>query len=231
MIIDFHAHILPGLDHGSTGLNMTLLQLMRAKKAGVDCIVATSHFNPYAGTIDDFLIRRQNSWNMLGKALEPDMPRIVLGAEVLLCANIDKMEGFLCLAAGGNKAVLVEMPGGPWSRELLYTVEKVNALCCGQMVIAHVERYERKSVEYLFEMGTRGQINVTALCRMLRRGYLMKWIEQGNIAALGSDIHREEKTYRQFARMKALLGEHFETLMHTSEQLLFPTHHQVRETE
>jgi protein-tyrosine phosphatase len=46
MIIDFHAHILPGLDHGCKDLTTAVTQLKMAKKAGIDVVVATSHFYP-----------------------------------------------------------------------------------------------------------------------------------------------------------------------------------------
>ncbi|MEE3459824.1 MAG: CpsB/CapC family capsule biosynthesis tyrosine phosphatase, partial [Candidatus Faecousia sp.] len=42
-MIDFHAHILPGADHGSDGLETSLRQLALAEEAGVDTIVATPH--------------------------------------------------------------------------------------------------------------------------------------------------------------------------------------------
>ena len=222
MVIDFHAHILPALDDGSTDIGMSLCQLRRAGKAGIDCIAATSHFDPYTGTIDDFLRRRQRAWDLLREKLTPGLPRIILGAEVLLCADIQRMEGFMDLAFTGTSAVLIEMPAGVWSRALLYTVEKVNELCEGRAVIAHADRYDRKSVEYLFDMGTVGQLNVAALCRLFRRGYLIKWIEAQHIAALGSDVHRSEKQYRQFGRMRAILKDSFDGLMQSSQRLCFP---------
>jgi protein-tyrosine phosphatase len=222
MIIDFHAHILPGLDHGSRDVGMSLLQLRSARKAGIDCIAATSHFNPFAGTIDDYLARRQRSWDILREALTPDLPRIILGAEVLMCSNIDQMEGFMSLAFSGTSAVLIEMPFGAWNRDLIYTVEKVNEICKGHAVIAHVDRYDQKSMEYLFDMGVVGQINVTALYYLFRRRYLMKWVEQRYVVALGSDIHRGENTYRKFSRMSTILGDDFNGLMYSSERLCFP---------
>lgn len=39
--MDFHAHILPGADHGSRDLDHSLRQLRAAKAVGVDTIVAT----------------------------------------------------------------------------------------------------------------------------------------------------------------------------------------------
>ena len=43
-MVDFHSHILPGVDHGSASLEMSVEMLKTAKKAGVATIVATPHF-------------------------------------------------------------------------------------------------------------------------------------------------------------------------------------------
>ena len=41
MRIDFHAHIIPHADHGSSSVESAIKQLEEAKKAEVDYIVAT----------------------------------------------------------------------------------------------------------------------------------------------------------------------------------------------
>ena len=45
-IIDFHAHILPGADHGSRDVKTTKAQLEMLAGAGVKAVVATPHFYP-----------------------------------------------------------------------------------------------------------------------------------------------------------------------------------------
>ena len=52
--IDFHAHILPELDHGSKSLEISLQQLDWAKRVQVDTIVSTSHFYGWRRDLDDF---------------------------------------------------------------------------------------------------------------------------------------------------------------------------------
>lgn len=46
MYVDFHSHILPKADHGSESVEMSLMQLYCAEKAGVDTIVATPPLLP-----------------------------------------------------------------------------------------------------------------------------------------------------------------------------------------
>ena len=45
-LVDYHAHILPGCDHGSDGTETSKRQLEAAKAAGIETVCATSHFYP-----------------------------------------------------------------------------------------------------------------------------------------------------------------------------------------
>ena len=56
MRIDFHAHVLPHADHGSTSVESSIKQIEEAKKAEVDFIVATPHFYPNKHNLYSFLI-------------------------------------------------------------------------------------------------------------------------------------------------------------------------------
>ena len=43
-MLDIHSHILPGIDDGSTSMQMTLEMLKYAKQAGISMIVASPHY-------------------------------------------------------------------------------------------------------------------------------------------------------------------------------------------
>ena len=43
-MIDFHSHILPGIDDGSRDVDMSLKMVDALKSQGVDTVCATSHF-------------------------------------------------------------------------------------------------------------------------------------------------------------------------------------------
>ena len=83
MYIDFHSHILPGADHGSDSLEMSLSQLENAKAAGVSTIVATPHFYPDVDNVPDFLARREKAYDMLCAENTTGI-KIVKAAEVQL---------------------------------------------------------------------------------------------------------------------------------------------------
>ena len=60
--IDFHAHILPGCDHGSDGWKTSRRQLKLAREAGVEVICATSHFYGHHVSVESFLEKRERCY-------------------------------------------------------------------------------------------------------------------------------------------------------------------------
>ncbi|UOO37478.1 hypothetical protein IZU99_09530 [Oscillospiraceae bacterium CM] len=220
MVIDFHAHILPGMDHGCRDVQAALRQVAAARRAGVDIIAATSHFYPTIDTPERFLERRQAAWSLLKDALPEATPQIHLGAEVTLCDGMEQMEGLFSLALNGDQTILLEMPRSKWSLKTYDTVEKINDLAGGRAVIAHVDRYEAHLVESLFEIGVTGQLNAAGLLRLGGRRRLLRWIDSGKISALGSDAHGKSVDYRRYKRAQNHLGSRFSEIMRRSAELL-----------
>ena len=62
MKIDFHSHILPGIDDGSRSVeeSVELLDMMAAD--GVDIVCATPHFYMHEISIEKFIKRRNEAW-------------------------------------------------------------------------------------------------------------------------------------------------------------------------
>lgn len=220
MIIDFHAHILPGLDHGSLDVETSLNQLKMAKNSGVDLIVATSHFYPHKDSVDAFIQRRETAISLLQSAPSGDYPNIIAGAETLVCDGMEHMQGLMGLAFGSCYTMLLEMPSGPWSLSLYDTIEKINQMTNGHAVMAHVDRYDPHRVESLFEIGVRGQLNAENLCKLRLRKKLLKWVTEGKIVALGSDIHGGGNAYRKFSKAISILGKDLSPVMKSSRDLL-----------
>ena len=111
MNIDFHAHILPGADHGCKDLSMSMHQLALAQKAGIDKIVATPHFYPQNESCADFLIRREKAYSqLLSQTKGKPLPEVVLGAEVQLQLGLDRIENLDQLCIRGTNVLLLELP-------------------------------------------------------------------------------------------------------------------------
>lgn len=220
MIIDFHAHILPGMDHGCDSVDMALRQLARAARAGVDTVAATSHFYPQAENAAGFLRRRDEAMRRLQSRLTPTLPRIIPGAEILLFERLEQMEDLNELSLGPAGCLLLELPLSGWRDALYDTAEAINHRCGGKAVLAHVERYRPERIERLFELGLHGQLNAAALSRLTGRRRLYQWIDAGHIVALGSDTHGLDHGYRAFRKAQTRLRQRFDQIMERSAALL-----------
>ena len=107
--IDFHAHILPGCDHGSDGLETSLRQIALAREADVDIVCATPHFYGHQISAERFLEKRARCWLELKAHLKDDDPRILLGAEVLAFEGIERLPQLEALCLSGTD-LLLEYP-------------------------------------------------------------------------------------------------------------------------
>ena len=220
LVIDFHTHILPRLDHGSRSVDESALQLNLARSAGVDVIVATSHFYPQETTLEKFLPAREKSYAALCEADLSNAPEILLGAEVLFCEHLSKMDGLDSLCIGDNGPLLLEMPFGKWKDEWFDEIFRIRDKLQGKLILAHVDRYDRKYIDFLLDEGFRAQLNASALNSFFVPGSCKKWIKDGKIFALGSDLHGTSVGYKPFLRAKERLGDDFFSIMERSKSLL-----------
>lgn len=220
IITDFHSHILPGADHGSNSVETSAAQLSIIRRLGVKNVVATPHFYPSRDSVKSFLERRTESVKELRSVMKPDDPMVFVGAEVLICEGIENMEGLEKLTVFGTNCILLEMPMMKWSERLLETVEKISKMNLTP-VMAHVDRYPSKLVEELLELDVKAQINPSAFASRRQRKHTMKWLEEGKIEALGSDLHgADERAYKDFLQASNLLGEYAEEINRSMLKLL-----------
>ena len=121
-MVDFHTHILPGMDDGAATVADSLAMLERLRDQGVDTVCLTSHFLKEEPSVEDFLRRRAVAWDALRAALPEKHPRLLLGAEVQYRPGLDKMPGLHRLCLQHTNVLLLEMLFHPWSREEIDTV-------------------------------------------------------------------------------------------------------------
>ena len=222
MNIDFHAHILPGADHGCKDLSMSMQQLALAQKAGIDKIVATPHFYPQNESCAEFLARRKQAFAQLQKeAHGKSLPEVLLGAEVQLQLGLESMDGLEQLCIQGTNVLLLELP-------LNFTLKKydqaIDSLVFGKnltVVLAHIDRYPQILVDFLLDLGCLAQINASALSHLCSSRRCSRWLKGDSVVALGSDLHGSDNDgYRDFLRMKKRLGREFDVIMSRTEALL-----------
>ena len=197
--VDFHAHILPKADHGSSSVETSTFQLNAAREAGVYRIIATPHFYPHRHLMEDFLKRRDHAYENL-KPHIPEGMQVKLGAEVLICEGIQNIPGIERLFVEGTRTLLLELP---FHRYEAYFETAVKELIEQDIdvIIAHADRYDEKVVEKMLKAGARLQLNASSLDRFFKRRALFDWVDNGDVIAIGSDIHgKDNDAYKHFSR-------------------------------
>ena len=197
-ICDFHAHILPRADHGSSSIENSIGQLSIASKCGVSRIVATPHFYPHKTKVSHFLSKRDKSYMDLAPNI-PENISIRLGAEVLLCDNIENLPDIEKLCIAGSNILLLELPFTNYSDS--YADSASVLIDKGiNIVLAHAERYDPIQVQEFIALGAKVQINAKSLLGLFSpTKAIMKWLYDGDVVAIGSDIHGLSKTaYKGF---------------------------------
>lgn len=207
--LDYHAHILPGCDHGSDSLQVSLRQIALSKAAGIQTICATSHFYPNEESVASFLRRRDRSWAALREQLSPEDPAVELGAEVLICDGMERMESLSALCRQGTNELLLELPFYTWQRSVWETIYALHEDTPLRVVIAHGDRYPVKDIERLMQEGISIQLNVSCFRHPLKRKRYLDWIASGAVSYLGSDIHGTEIGYREWEACWKLLDKTF----------------------
>lgn len=221
MNIDFHAHILPGADHGSSSLATSLRQVRLARRARIDVLAATPHFYPEQESLADFLKRRRETALCLREALPINAPKILVAAETHLCRGMEDIDGLERLCFPGTNVLLLELPHDFSIRAYEQTLDGLQYGKKLDIVLAHIDRYPDATVDFLLALGFRAQINAESFCRFRKRRRSMAWAKElDSVVALGSDIHGCDVGYRDFLKMKERLGKTYEIIMGRTRRLL-----------
>lgn len=214
-MLDFHAHLLPGVDDGSKNVDESRQMLERMHAQGIKQVVATPHFYANDESLDSFLTRRAAAYGAIEHLTE--RPQILLGAEVRYYEGISRMPDLKKLCVQDSRLMLLEMPFRLWSE---YAVKEVVDIACqGRIipVIAHVERYlfvQKKGVaERLLQSGALFQVNSDFLTEWKRRRKALRMLKRGEIHFIGSDCHnltdRAPKAGEGYALIEKKLGRGF----------------------
>ena len=221
-MIDFHSHILMGIDDGSRNLAMSASMLDEYMKQGVDCIICTPHFYGDRERIEDFIERRMKASRSLEEYIEEagaGFPILFFGAEVYFFAGISRAEGLERLTLEGTDVLLLEMPGGDWNQSMIDEVERL----CDRftVILVHLERYMTgKNKKYIKEiigmtcdMPLYVQINSRSIAERRDRRKLIKMFRDGHAHFLGSDSHnttsRPPNLRKGMQALEEKLGERF----------------------
>ena len=221
MKIDFHTHILPGMDDGAENESVSLQMLEMLKGQGIEIAVLTPHYYRDKNTVEEFLERRNASYNRLLQAAEnKDIPEIMTGAEVRMWRDMSR-EDLLPLCIENTNMILCEMPFD--YRD--YVIDELEELPFSGYVpvIAHIDRYFKlyppEKMKRIIDLKcVIYQVNTSALSGMtMRRQLLRMAAENQAVFVLGTDCHgisyRTPDIKARYHNKKSLRG----LFMHTVE--------------
>lgn len=197
-MIDFHTHILPGIDDGSQNVEMSIQMLHEELKNGVDHVVLTPHFYANYDSREHFLKRRGRSAEQLAAAIEKDgeLSRMhyELGAEVYYFGGIGDAADVRKLCILDTDMLLLEMPFCQWTNVMYEDVEKLIRKQKLTIMLAHIERYidfqKKKDVwNRIFELPVIAQINAGSFLDWRSRRRALRLADAQEKILLGSDAH------------------------------------------
>lgn len=212
-MIDIHTHILPNMDDGSDSVATSIELLNILKNDGVRLICLTSHFYPSNESIQNFLIRRDESYKQLVNEYS-DLD-LRLGAEIHYYRGISASEDIGSLCIEGTNILLIEL-----SFTSPVTDSMVNELIAlsnkgYKIVLAHIERYDidPMKIEYMHNQGILMQCNVEFINGLFTSRRAIKWLKNGIIDLLGSDCHNLTNRAPNYSKainiIKSKLGNEF----------------------
>lgn len=219
-MIDFHSHILPGIDDGSRNLEQSIAMVNEAKEAGFTKIISTSHY------MENYYECNERDRRQLLKKVQENVQGIelILGNEIYITNNIiELLQNGQASSINGTKYVLFEFPlitTRPMNdKEVIYRLVENGYI----PIIAHPERYPfiQENPDYLFEleeMGALFQANYGSIIGMygLKAKKTLKILLKNNlISFFGSDVHRPEQVYNKMPKIikklkKIISNEEFE---------------------
>lgn len=223
-MIDFHSHILPGIDDGSRNIKESLQMLNASARQGVTYMAATPHFIPSESSLDRFLIHREQAFSELMEVWHPALPQVLLGAEVYYFEGMSRVE-LDVLRIEGTRLLLLEMPFQTWTDRMVAEVLALQKQPELTVLMAHIERYlgfQRKDMwDELLRAGVLMQCNASFFLRWNTRRRALHLLESGRVHLLGSDCHNmEERSPRMGAALEAIGEKNREALAKRSFRLL-----------
>lgn len=188
-MIDFHSHILPGMDDGSSSIEESAKMIEESFNQGVELIVATPHFYPWQEKPEDFLLRRERAIESLTVAFS----KIRVGSEVAYYDGIVYSEDIELLKISGTDFLLIEMPMTIWTKRMIESLHAIENRTKLKVVLAHLDRYIRvqkrtENIDYVCE-NFFIQVNADYFINRGTQRKALKLINENSIDFIGSDCH------------------------------------------
>lgn len=195
-IVDFHSHILPGVDDGSASVEQSIAMLKMEKAQGIQKVIATPHFYAQHDKPEHFLSRRAEAECRLREEMahHSDMPELEIGAEVYYFNGISDSDVLTQLTIGKKRFILIEMPMPPWSERIFKELEYIWIKQDLMPIVAHIDRYIAPFQTFgipkrLEALPVMVQANASFFLEKATKRMAFRMLRQGKIHLLGSDCH------------------------------------------
>lgn len=195
-VIDFHSHVLPGIDDGSASLDESIAMLQMAAGQGITHIVATPHFYPAQDDPQRFLDRRDRAEEKLRREMAKysGLPELFVGAEVYFFRGMSHSEVLPLLTIQEKKCIMIEMPHTSWGESFYRELWQIHSHFSLVPIIAHIDRYispvgMHRTMKQLEQLPVMIQANADAFLKKKTAAMATKMAKTGQIHLLGSDCH------------------------------------------
>lgn len=203
-MIDFHSHIIPNIDDGSTSMKDTINMINEARQAGFTEIISTSHYIQKYYDLDCF--EREKMLDIIKKKVSEKNEvniKLYLGSEIYFTPEIiELIKNKKASTINNTRYLLFELP---MNTKPLFVKEMVYELMQNGYIpiIAHPERYTyvQENIQYIEElagMGALFQSNYGSIIGMYgnsAKKTLKKLLKNNLISFLGSDVHKTGQIY------------------------------------
>ncbi len=207
-MIDFHSHIIPNIDDGSSSLEESINLIKEAEKAGFTAIISTSHY--IEGYYDYNQEERKKYLENLYNVENNDKNvKLYLGSEIYITEDMfELIEQEKASTINNSRYILFELPMNSktfLAKEIVYRAIEKGYL----PIIAHPERYTyvQEDINYARELSNMGalfQSNYGSIIGMYgnhAKKTIYKLLEDDLIQFLGSDVHREGQIYNKVPKI------------------------------
>lgn len=218
MIIDFKAHVMPGMDKTCKNRIDTIRRLMAAKDAGVDLIVAAPVYDPDECSVEEFLDRRRQSEDILGSLMNDELPEVMPAATTKFSERLLTEENLPKLCFGDN-CFLLNMRDVEWNDTTEAVLRRLSDKLGMNVILADASEGVLKNREKLQQLGVHVMLDLEEIHRKKQIRAYLPLIGSGLICAIGSDW-ASEAPYRFLRKTIRRMDEAFDTVMAASAHLL-----------
>ena len=218
MIIDFKAHVIPGMDKTCKNRIDTIRRLMAAKDAGVDLIVAAPVYDPDECSVEEFLDRRRQSEDILGSLMNDELPEVMPAATTKFSERLLTEENLPKLCFGDNCFLLI-MRDVEWNDTTEAVLRRLSDKLGMNVILADASEGVLKNSEKLQQLGVHVMLDLEEIHHKKQIRAYLPLIGSGLICAIGSDW-ASEAPYRFLRKTIRRMDEAFDTVMAASAHLL-----------